>query len=230
MTPGARVAAAIEILDAIANGAAAEAALTRWARASRFAGSKDRSAIRDYVFDVLRNWRSDAVCGGSASGRGRMIGRLRAMGLAPNDFFTGEGHAPNPLNLEELAAGAAPSMTGDIWNLPDWLVAEFQASLGDSAGDVAQQLATRAPITLRVNTLKTDPAMVVERLSSDGILAVKNEISPTALTVIDNARRLRATAAFEEGWFEFQDASSQAFVDGLPSVSTALDYCAGGGG
>lgn len=64
MTPGARVAAAIDVLDAIGAGQSAEKALTRWARNSRFAGSKDRAAVRDHVFDVLRHWRSDAARGG----------------------------------------------------------------------------------------------------------------------------------------------------------------------
>ncbi len=58
MTPGARVAAAIAVLDQIQAGAAAEQALTAWARGSRFAGSKDRAAVRDHVFDVLRAKRS----------------------------------------------------------------------------------------------------------------------------------------------------------------------------
>ena len=58
MTPGARLSAAIDLLDAIFAGEPAERALTRWARASRFAGSKDRAAIRDLVFDGLRRRRS----------------------------------------------------------------------------------------------------------------------------------------------------------------------------
>ena len=74
MTPGARVAAAIEVLDAMAGGLAAEQALTRWARASRFAGSKDRAAVRDHVFDLLRRRRSAAHRGGGESGRALMIG------------------------------------------------------------------------------------------------------------------------------------------------------------
>ncbi|WP_420013971.1 hypothetical protein [Tateyamaria sp.] len=74
MTPGARVAAAIEVLDAMAVGQAAEQALSRWARASRYAGSKDRAAVRDHVFDVLRHKRSDAARGGDTTGRALMIG------------------------------------------------------------------------------------------------------------------------------------------------------------
>ena len=69
MTPGARVAAAIEVLDRIAGGTSAEQALTAWARASRFAGSGDRAAIRDHVYGVLRRRRSAGWVGGGESGR-----------------------------------------------------------------------------------------------------------------------------------------------------------------
>ncbi len=64
MTPGARVQAALEALDRIAAGEPAERVLTRWARAARHAGSKDRAAVRDHVFDALRRWWSAAARGG----------------------------------------------------------------------------------------------------------------------------------------------------------------------
>ena len=76
MTPGARVSAAIEILDIILAGKAAEPALSGWARGNRYAGSKDRAAIRDLVFDGLRNLRSHAARAGTREPNGRdvMIG------------------------------------------------------------------------------------------------------------------------------------------------------------
>ena len=73
MTPAARVQAAIEILDRILDGEAAEKALTGWARRSRFAGSKDRAAIRDFVFSALRQRRSFGWIGGANTGRGLML-------------------------------------------------------------------------------------------------------------------------------------------------------------
>ncbi|MEP5769870.1 MAG: hypothetical protein ABJL26_16005, partial [Nisaea sp.] len=97
MTPGARVSAAIEVLDAIAGGLAAEQALTRWARQSRFAGSKDRAAVRDHVFDVLRQKRTAAHYGGGDTGRALMIGVLHGQRADLEALFTGEGHAPTPL-------------------------------------------------------------------------------------------------------------------------------------
>ena len=74
MTPAARLSAAIDILDRILSGAAAEQALTNWGRASRFAGSGDRHAVRDIVYDALRCQRSFAALGGGLTGRGLVLG------------------------------------------------------------------------------------------------------------------------------------------------------------
>lgn len=230
MTPAARVAAAIEILDMIGDGLPAEQVLTRWGRGNRFAGSKDRAAIRDYVFDVLRVQRSAAWFGRASTGRGLMIGLLRAQGIDPDTLFTGEGHAPAPLvDYEiELASGEMP--TEDEWNLPDWLISRFESSLGDRAADTARALQGRAPITLRVNTSKTNTSDAILMLQEAGVKGVANPLSPTALTVVEGPRRIRNSSAYLEGFVELQDASSQAVVDALPQAARVLDYCAGGGG
>jgi 16S rRNA (cytosine967-C5)-methyltransferase len=230
MTPGARVAAAIEILDMIHDGQAVEKSLTAWARRSRFAGSKDRAAVRDHVFDTVRNWRSDAVRGGSGTGRGRMIGRLRALDMDIDALFHGEGHAPTPLTEDEKAAGQIPTDQADIWNLPDWLLAEFETSLGDKAGDTATLLQTRAPITVRVNLAKCNVSQAAADLAEIGIETQANPVCPTALTITNGERKLRNSPAYLEGWVELQDASSQAIVTDLPDAEQVLDYCAGGGG
>jgi 16S rRNA (cytosine967-C5)-methyltransferase len=230
MTPAARVAAAIEILDMIGDGLPAEQVLTRWGRGNRYAGSKDRAAIRDYVFDVLRVQRSAAWLGRASTGRGLMIGLLRGQGVDVDTLFTGEGHAPAPLvDYEvELASGEMP--TEEAWNLPDWLISRFEDSLGDNAAGTAKVLQERAPITLRVNTAKTNSSDAVLMLQEAGVEVTANPLSPTALTVTEGPRRIRNSPAYLEGFVELQDASSQAVVDALPKAARVLDYCAGGGG
>lgn len=230
MTPAARVAAAIEILDMIGDGTPAEQVLTRWGRANRFAGSKDRAAIRDYVFDVLRQQRSVAWWGGASTGRGLMIGLLRAQGVDPATFFTGEGHAPAPLMDYETAPPSGEMPVAEQWNLPDWLVERFEQSLGDAAQTAAQKLQERAPVTIRINTSKTNAAHAVSLLNDAGVQTEPNPLSPTALTVTDGPRRIRNAPPYLEGLVELQDASSQAVVDALPLAARVLDYCAGGGG
>lgn len=230
MTPGARIAAAIDILDSIQAGQPAEQALTRWARASRFAGSGDRAAIRDHVYDVLRNLRSDACRGGGQSGRALMIGRLRAEGADTSELFDGVGHAPAPLTEPEHASGALPHTIEDVWNLPEWLADAFTRSLGEKAQATAQALTTRAPLTLRINTLKTNRAEAQVRLRDEGIDTIENPRADTALTITQGPRRLRNAPSYLNGLVELQDGSSQAAIAGVQGAGTALDFCAGGGG
>jgi 16S rRNA (cytosine967-C5)-methyltransferase len=230
MTPGARVAAAIEILDMIQDGQAVEKSLTAWARRSRFAGSKDRAAVRDHVFDTVRNWRADAVRGGSGTGRGRMIGRLRALGIDIDTLFHGEGHAPEPLSDEEKRAGQAPTEQADIWNMPEWILPELKRSLGAGAAGTAAILQSRAPITLRVNLGKCNVSQAAADLGEVGIETLSNPMCSTALTIKAGERKLRNSPSYLEGWVELQDASSQAIVADLPEAEHVLDYCAGGGG
>ena len=119
MTPSARVAAAVTILDEILNGVPAEQALTSWARRSRFAGSKDRAAIRDHVFDAIRRKLSFAALGGGMIGRGLMIGQVRASGADPDTVFTGDGYGAPALDDAERAGGHEPQSDSERWNLPD---------------------------------------------------------------------------------------------------------------
>ncbi|MEL6102672.1 MAG: RsmB/NOP family class I SAM-dependent RNA methyltransferase [Pseudomonadota bacterium] len=230
MTPGARVAAAIAVLDDIAGGTAAEQALTRWARRSRFAGSKDRQAVRDHVFDVLRQRNTCALNGGGSSGRALMLGKLRIDGVDPQICFDGAGYAPAALVEPEKDILNSPLSDDADLDLPEWMRPLFQRALGVGWRTTAGQLRSRAPITIRANTARTTRDELAVALSSEGITALPNPVADTALAVKDGARQLRNTKSFHAGHFEFQDAASQALVLGLPDARTALDYCAGGGG
>lgn len=231
MTPAARVQAAIDCLNRIFAGDAAEQVLTGWARSSRYAGSKDRAAVRDHVFDALRCRRSFAALGGGEDGRSVMLGALREAGTDPATLFTGQGHAPAPLSADELAAGRAPE-EAEAADLPDWLWARFQESLGDEAMATAEALRHRAPVHLRVNTARLTREDAVEALAQEGIACVVHPASPTALEITEGARKLRNSRAYEQGLVELQDAASQAVVDVLPLKPgmRVLDFCAGGGG
>ncbi|MBV7393058.1 RsmB/NOP family class I SAM-dependent RNA methyltransferase [Mameliella sediminis] len=231
MTPAARAQAAIELLDQIAAGKPAEQALTSWGRASRYAGSKDRAAVRDLVFDVLRCWRSSAVAGGGESGRARLLGALRLRGEDPDTVFTGLGHAPSPLSTEEQAAGR-PLDVNEAMDLPDWLAERFRKSLDDRAESTAEALRHRADVFLRVNLLRGDLGAAIAQLAGEGIAAEPHELSPTALRVTEGARKVNRSHAYTQGLVELQDAASQAVVDLMPlsAGQSVLDFCAGGGG
>lgn len=227
MTPGARLAAAIAVLDRVLAGDPAERALTNWGRASRYAGSGDRAAVRDLVFDALRQRRSAAALGGGLTGRGLVLGLMRAAGQEA--LFSGEGHAPPPPGPGET--GRTPDRD-EALDLPDWLLPDLRASLGPELEPVAEALRHRAPVYLRVNLVKTDLPAAQAVLAAEGITTRPHPLSPTALEITGNARKLQTSTAYREGLVELQDVSSQAIVDALPLEAgmKVLDHCAGGGG
>jgi 16S rRNA (cytosine967-C5)-methyltransferase len=228
MTPAARLAAAIAVLDRILAGAPAEQALTNWGRASRFAGSGDRAALRDLVFDALRCRRSHAALGGAETGRGLVLGGLRDRG-GDTGLFSGEGHAPAPVGPDET--GRIPT-GAEALDCPDWLMPVVTDSLGDSAPTVLAALRKRAPVFLRVNTLRGGADQAVQMLAQDAITAKPVPFVKTALEVTENARKIQTSTAYLSGLVELQDASSQAVIAALPlrRGMRVLDYCAGGGG
>jgi 16S rRNA (cytosine967-C5)-methyltransferase len=234
VTPGARVAAAAEILDRVLAGDPAERALTNWARASRFAGSGDRAAIRDIVFDALRRRRSAAALGGAATGRGLVRGLLREAGQDPATLFDGIGHAPAPLSAAEAAHLARPIALSALEALdcPEWLAPDLRASLGASFAPVMRALRDRAPIWLRANLARARREAVAEALAADGVATQPHPTSPAALQATGNARRLRGSRAFRDGLVELQDIAPQVAMEALPLAPgmRVLDYCAGGGG
>lgn len=235
MTPAARLAAAIAILEQVREGAPAERALTNWGRASRFAGSGDRAAVRDHVFDVLRCRGSFAALGGGESGRALVLGLARAQGLAVAALFTGEGHAPAPLSGQEAARLAQPLPDeGALADLdwPDWLRPQLQADLGAAYAAVSARMRARAPVFLRVNLARGDRAAAQAALALEGIATRPDPLAETALEVTGGARRVQASAAYRDGLVELQDAASQAAIAQVPVAAgmRVLDYCAGGGG
>ena len=233
MTPEARIAAAITILDAVLDGQAAEQALTRWARGSRFAGSRDRAAVRDHVYDALRCRRSFAALGGAETGRGLMIGLLRAGGVAPESLFTGVGYGPEPLTAEEGAP--PPDLTtlprGVRLDCPDWLMPDFDTALGDNADEVLTRMRQRAPVYLRANARHGREA-AARALAAEGVETTLTDNSNFALEVTDKAQKIKKTKTYSGGLVELQDFSPQRAVEALPlhDGMRVLDYCAGGGG
>ncbi|SLN42667.1 Ribosomal RNA small subunit methyltransferase B [Aquimixticola soesokkakensis] len=239
MTPAARIAAAIEILDTVLSGQNAERVLTTWARSNRFAGSKDRAAIRDHCFDALRCLRSYAWLGNAGeepSGRALMIGALRAQGCseaALAEMFSATGYGPAALSEHETRMPslqtAPPAVALDV---PDWLFPLYQSALRVDAHPILELCRHRAAVFLRVNLAKGTREAAQEDLRADGIETQPHALSDTALEVTHGARAVARSAAYVSGLVELQDVASQALVDALPLAQgmRVLDYCAGGGG
>ena len=232
MTPAARYAAAIEVLDAWRVGARAEQALSNWGRGNRFAGAKDRAAIRDHVFDVLRRKRSVVALGGAETGRGMILGLLRQQGIDPNDVFGAGGYAPAGLASDEQTQMTPMLSAAEAHDMPDWLWPVWKADLGAAAEDAAQVLRERGPITLRVNQRRATRQEAAALLEQDGIITQPAHQVGSCLFVTQNPRRVKTSTAYLTGLVELQDLASQRAImtlDIAPGTSV-LDYCAGGGG
>ena len=231
MTPAARVQAAIEVIDDFLTGRSGEMALTAWARRSRYAGSGDRAAVRDHVYDALRHLRSYAACGGGMSGRPIMIAALRKQGVDPQGIFTGDRFAPETLSAKEQEPNEFTS-EAERFDIQDWLWPIWCQDLADHAEQAADNLRQRAPVFLRVNIARTTREAALQKLNDEGISTEVHPFVPTALKVIDGARKVAQSDSYKQGLVELQDASSQASVCALISQikGPVLDYCAGGGG
>ena len=218
-------------------------ALKAWGDASRFAGSKDRAFVSGLVLDALRHRRSLGARMGGEGPRAVVLGALGAgWGWALEriaEAAADEAHGPGALSDDEAsrlgsptAPEAAPAITGDY---PDWLDARLERVFGEGRAEEARALAARAPIDLRINTLKTDPARALKAIEALGAAPAGlmiNALRIPAPGPTDKAPPVEAIPEFGKGWFEVQDLGSQiaAAAAGEIKGKQVLDLCAGGGG
>lgn len=214
MTPAARVQAAIELLDSIiasarAKGAPADRIIADYFRARRYAGSKDRRAVRDLAYRAVR------LCGPvPASGRAAMLA-VAGQDQAVAALFDGSPHGPATRGEGEEAAKTGLA--------PKWLAAALRASGLD--GRAIAALMDRAPLDIRVNALKADRASLVLPEAGEPLDA------PQALRYASGTP-VESWEAYADGLIEIQDLGSQLIVMALPVSpgDTIIDLCAGGGG
>jgi 16S rRNA (cytosine967-C5)-methyltransferase len=243
MTPGARLSAAIEVLgDIEARRRPAADALKDWGLAHRFAGSGDRAAIGGLVFDALRRRQSAAWLMEEATPRAILLGALKLeRGMGPDairKLADGARFAPAPPTATEVSAlnssrldDAPAHVRGDY---PEWLDEGFAATFGDDRAAEGAALARRAPVDLRVNTLKGDRAQAAAALAH--LHAAPTQWSPIglriALTAEAKSPPIQAEPAFIGGLVEVQDEASQlaAMLAAPAPGATVVDLCAGGGG
>ena len=151
---------------------------------------------------------------------------------------SGAQYAPEALGDEERKrldaadlSAAPPHVVGDY---PDWLEPHFTRAFGDARAEEGAALSSRAPLDLRVNTLKA------ERDKATGMLA---DLSPEPTRWSPWGLRIRLAAdakspaihaepAFLKGMIEVQDEGSQlaALFAAAQPGEQVLDLCAGAGG
>lgn len=243
MTPAARLAAAIEVFAAIESERRPAAdALKAWGLTHRFAGSGDRAAIAGVVYDALRRRASSAFVMGTDTPRAILLGMLkRERGLdteAIAKLADGSQYAPAVLTADERKrldgagiAGAPAWVAGDY---PEWLDAHLSRTFGEARAEEGAALASRAPLDLRVNTLKAE---------RDAVIAMLSDLKPEPARWSPSGLRIRLSAdakspaihaepAFLKGFIEVQDEGSQlaALFSGAKPGEQVIDLCAGAGG
>ncbi len=243
MTPGARLAAAIEVLGEIgAQRRPAADVLKDWGQAHRFAGSGDRAAISGLVYDALRRRASSCWLMGEDTPRANVLGMLRReRGMPYGDvagLFDGTRYAPPPLSEAERRRfeegsleGAPPHVAGDY---PDWLDPHLARAFGDDRDAEGEALASRAPLDLRVNAIKgtrDEAALALDHLRPE-IARWSPSGLRIALPADARSPAVNAEPAYLRGLVEIQDEGSQLaamFASAQPGEQV-LDLCAGGGG
>jgi 16S rRNA (cytosine967-C5)-methyltransferase len=227
VTPAARLQAAIEVLDRIAaSRQPADQVLKAWGAASRYAGSGDRRAVADRVYQCLRER-------GGQGGRRAVLASLALDDALPRSeieaLFTGDGHAPAALDAEETMW--LEGLSGGM-RLPQFLEGELERGFGADWREEAQALLkTRAPLDIRINALRVDHEAVATALDEAGLAFGRAPFSRLGLR-LSGGPDLQALDAFKAGLFEVQDEGSQVaawLMDARPD-ETVVDYCAGGGG
>jgi len=239
VTPAARLQAAADILDLLKKSRRpAEEILKDWGRNNRYAGSKDRRAIADKVYQATRARERLSFAMDADSGRALVLGALHFLdGLRLEEIdalYTGEGYAPQKLSVAErkrLEAGVGEAPEWLESGLPAFVVERLKTVYGEGWLKEAEALMLpRAPIDLRVNG---DRAPLIEGLKMLGYRAEPTPFSAQGVRLpADPPPNVRALPAFRQGTIEIQDEGSQlaGFLAGARPGMTVIDYCAGGGG
>ncbi|MBL4905903.1 MAG: RsmB/NOP family class I SAM-dependent RNA methyltransferase [Sneathiella sp.] len=224
----------------------AEHAVRAYFKTRRYAGSKDRRWITEFLYSLFRrlgevDWMAEQVSL-PVSSRTRALIALHAMEKISLEEiqakFVSGSYASDALSDEEVTAlesldgldlSAMPAHAKE--NFPEWLSLEIHEQYGDKAAEVLGSYQERAPLTLRVNRLCSDREEVLRLLKEEGIEARPSQISPLGI-LVEGRVNIAANPIMERGLIEIQDEAAQIsslLADAKPGMQV-VDYCAGAGG
>lgn len=243
MRLGGRVQAAIEVLEEIhTRWRPASEALKDWGVSHRFAGSGDRSAIGNLVYDTLRKQSSATWLMQDESAAACVFLTLqRDWGVSVDQMkeaFAEDKFAPQIPEQQLLAARDRDFAFADAHleaDVPQWCAGMLEDGFDEDWVAEGKALSERPPLDLRVNTLKADREKVLKTLATTGAKPAQIARQGIRIAPGKGAKRLpnvQAEAGFQKGWFEIQDEGSQLVADlvfARPGEQV-FDYCAGAGG
>jgi len=216
--------------------------------ARRFIGSRDRTAIVERVYTIIRAqarlgwWITQADIPDTPRARvlADLMLRERLDLESIESLFDGGKYRPSPLTESEKkfahilkAQGIThPTMPIDVQcECPAWAYDRLHTLFGnDFQGQMAAMI-DPAPLDLRVNTIKASVEEVMDSLQKDGIKVTRTPYSPVGLRALGKPF-MGDTKAFKNGLVDIQDEGSQliALISGAAPGMRVLDFCAGGGG
>lgn len=240
-----RIAASMEVLaDIDTRHRPAAIALRDWGTSHRFAGSGDRAAIGNLVYDALRKRASHAYAMGEDTPRALTLSvAVRDWGESAEALqkgFAEDRFAPEPLTDDEIAHLTKPDPLADApdhvrADVPEWLAPALQLALGENWIAEAKAMSERPPLDLRVNALKSGRDRVLKalkRFNPEPTALAPHGIHIAAGTGDARTPNVISDEAYIKGWFEVQDQGSQivAQLAGAKPGGQILDLCAGAGG
>ena len=244
MKLGGRLQAAIEVLEEVEGRKRPVAeALKDWGRTHRFAGSGDRAAIGNLVYDALRKRASHAWKMGDDTPRSLALATLAYDWSKKADqieeIFKDDTHSPEALNEQEKAAIKASSLKdAPFWvrgDIPEWVAPAFEESFEEEALLEARAFSQRPPVDIRVNSLKSSVEKVEKELSRfkpERALLSQDCLRFASGKGESRQPNIQGDPAFRKGFYEIQDQGSQVVSRLIfpQAGEQILDYCAGGGG
>jgi 16S rRNA (cytosine967-C5)-methyltransferase len=255
LSPRARSLALELAAEARAEWGFATDILARAFREQRQLGSGDRRMVAETIYGLLR-WerRLEAIVSellGASASRLRPVTDVARQELKlivfelrsgiPAEALAAEVRRLTGRDLDLVAAASDDAGLGQRTGLdrealrlsyPTWLFERFVSSVGEQEAKVlASAMNTRAPMCIRVNTVKITRDELVARLAEEGVVARPVPLSSVGL-VFETRVNAFGLPSFRDGLFEVMDEGSQLVAEAVapPPRGRVADVCAGAGG
>ncbi|MBA5605434.1 RsmB/NOP family class I SAM-dependent RNA methyltransferase [Duganella sp. FT3S] len=232
--PPAILANAEEVLREILRFTApADTTLSRYFKDHPRLGGRERGAIAECVYNVLRN--KSFFTDFSEAGGGPTMRRLTLLGMADAVGIASMGGLSEDEVqwLERVTQIDRKLMHKSMRsNMPKWLFDKLVEQCGEEETlQLADAMNTPAPLDLRVNSLKANRDDVMAELAQAPIRSTPTPYAPLGLRIVQKPA-LQNLPLFKSGAIEVQDEGSQILsqIVGAKRGEMVVDFCAGAGG